>query len=430
MSTRSHSPILHLYSSPEGDETSLVEDLKVPEQDCDSPNSHSYSSPEVASSSSVVEVSPAPAAQDQDGDVRTLCSKEHSTISHSCSSPEAVSCSLSPALDLASPELPQSHTSPGDIELTEVFDDPSSPVLFAEDGSPCGSPECCTRLSSSESERDTGLLTQQNLLVSPDRVENGWTIVGDLLSRLEKSDNDDRDSDTSDPVLVDDLFTAQQYLSDDRDSDTNDQVLVGDSFARRDLLLDSDPMDDHNSDTSDLCVVDEPSTICEQAASPSEQQDVAEYLTSPSSQQGVGSAYEEDLTLVFEDFVEVTSPPPPLPTLPWSKLSPTAPPVQAKSTSPTPHPCSCPTPHTNSDLSFAPPGTQHVRLETAFATPAATSGVLLSDDNITPTPKYDRMHTPQLKEQCARYGVRVLPKRKMIAKLKEIYDYTHPLVGE
>ena len=293
--------------------------------------------------------------------------------------------------------------------MTEGFDVPSSPVLFAEDDSPCGSPECCTRLSSSESEQDTGLLTQQNLLVSPDHVDNGCsylTIVGDLLTRLEKSDDDDQDSNTSDPVLV------------------------GDSFARRDLLLDSDPMDDHNSDTSDLCVVDEPSTICEQAASPSEQQDVAEYLTSPSSQQGVGNAYEEDLTLVFEDFVEVTSLPPPLPTPPWSNLSPTAPPVQAKSTSLTPHPCSFPTPHTNSDLSFAPPGTQHVRLETAFATPAATSGVLLSDDNITPTPKYDRMHTPQLKEQCARYGVRVLPKRKMIAKLKEIYDYTHPLVGE
>ena len=76
----------------------------------------------------------------------------------------------------------------------------------------------------------------------------------------------------------------------------------------------------------------------------------------------------------------------------------------------------------------APPPSALAR---AFVTPAmsASRAVLLSDSNITPTPKYHQMQTPQLKDQCAKFGVRVLPKRKMIAKLKEIYTYTHPLVG-
>lgn len=57
-------------------------------------------------------------------------------------------------------------------------------------------------------------------------------------------------------------------------------------------------------------------------------------------------------------------------------------------------------------------------------------GVLLLSNNVTPTPDYRKMCTPQLKDRCARFGVRALPKRKMIAKLKEIYTYTHPLVGK
>jgi hypothetical protein len=69
--------------------------------------------------------------------------------------------------------------------------------------------------------------------------------------------------------------------------------------------------------------------------------------------------------------------------------------------------------------------------EGLFVTPAAGGGaMLLSDNNITPTPKYHQMCTPQLKSQCTRFGVKVLPKRKMIAKLQEIYSYTHPLVGK
>ena len=35
-----------------------------------------------------------------------------------------------------------------------------------------------------------------------------------------------------------------------------------------------------------------------------------------------------------------------------------------------------------------------------------------------------------MQEECSKFGVRPLPKKKMIAKLHEIYEYTHPLVGE
>ena len=71
-----------------------------------------------------------------------------------------------------------------------------------------------------------------------------------------------------------------------------------------------------------------------------------------------------------------------------------------------------------------------VRTDPALVTPAPSSSGLISDDNMTPTPHYHDMQTPQLKVQCSRYGLKVLPKHKMISKLKEIYVYTHPLVGE
>ena len=67
----------------------------------------------------------------------------------------------------------------------------------------------------------------------------------------------------------------------------------------------------------------------------------------------------------------------------------------------------------------------------SFITPALVGRrtELYSDDNITPMPHYHNMRTPQLKGECSRFGVKAIPKRKMIAKLKEIYTYTHPLVG-
>ena len=73
------------------------------------------------------------------------------------------------------------------------------------------------------------------------------------------------------------------------------------------------------------------------------------------------------------------------------------------------------------------------RLESCEITPArgnCNRVELLSDENITPMPDYLKVNTPFLKNQCVRYGLKALPKRKMISKLKEIYTYTHPLVGE
>ncbi|XP_034544890.1 structure-specific endonuclease subunit SLX4 isoform X2 [Notolabrus celidotus] len=48
---------------------------------------------------------------------------------------------------------------------------------------------------------------------------------------------------------------------------------------------------------------------------------------------------------------------------------------------------------------------------------------------ITPMPHYSDMDTPDLKNKLNRFGVRPLPKRQMILKLKEIHQYTHQLVS-
>ncbi|XP_072415835.1 structure-specific endonuclease subunit SLX4 isoform X1 [Chiloscyllium punctatum] len=47
---------------------------------------------------------------------------------------------------------------------------------------------------------------------------------------------------------------------------------------------------------------------------------------------------------------------------------------------------------------------------------------------ITPEPPYSTMATPHLKRELRKFGVRPLPKKKMILKLKEIYQYTHQVV--
>ncbi|XP_041264678.1 structure-specific endonuclease subunit SLX4 isoform X4 [Onychostruthus taczanowskii] len=44
---------------------------------------------------------------------------------------------------------------------------------------------------------------------------------------------------------------------------------------------------------------------------------------------------------------------------------------------------------------------------------------------VTPMPAYSIMETPQLKKELSRFGVRALPKRQMVLKLKEIFQYTH-----
>ncbi|CAB1344461.1 unnamed protein product [Coregonus sp. 'balchen'] len=48
---------------------------------------------------------------------------------------------------------------------------------------------------------------------------------------------------------------------------------------------------------------------------------------------------------------------------------------------------------------------------------------------ITPMPSYSDMDTPDLKNKLNRFGVRPLPKRQMILKLKEIHQYTHQVIS-
>ncbi|XP_055265324.1 structure-specific endonuclease subunit SLX4 isoform X2 [Moschus berezovskii] len=47
---------------------------------------------------------------------------------------------------------------------------------------------------------------------------------------------------------------------------------------------------------------------------------------------------------------------------------------------------------------------------------------------ITPMPRYSIMETPVLKKELDRFGVRPLPKRQMVLKLKEIFQYTHQML--
>ncbi|XP_048871030.1 structure-specific endonuclease subunit SLX4 isoform X2 [Brienomyrus brachyistius] len=47
----------------------------------------------------------------------------------------------------------------------------------------------------------------------------------------------------------------------------------------------------------------------------------------------------------------------------------------------------------------------------------------------TPMPGYSDMETPELKNRLNKFGVRPLPKRQMVLKLKEIYQYTHQLLS-
>ncbi|XP_074925482.1 structure-specific endonuclease subunit SLX4 isoform X2 [Chelonoidis abingdonii] len=48
---------------------------------------------------------------------------------------------------------------------------------------------------------------------------------------------------------------------------------------------------------------------------------------------------------------------------------------------------------------------------------------------ITPIPAYSIMETPKLKKELNRFGVRPLPKRQMVLKLKEIFQYTHQIMS-
>ncbi|XP_015822872.3 structure-specific endonuclease subunit SLX4 isoform X1 [Nothobranchius furzeri] len=48
---------------------------------------------------------------------------------------------------------------------------------------------------------------------------------------------------------------------------------------------------------------------------------------------------------------------------------------------------------------------------------------------ITPMPHFSDMDTPELKNKLNRFGVRPLPKRQMILKLKQIHQYTHQVTS-
>ncbi|XP_037670529.1 structure-specific endonuclease subunit SLX4 isoform X2 [Choloepus didactylus] len=65
-----------------------------------------------------------------------------------------------------------------------------------------------------------------------------------------------------------------------------------------------------------------------------------------------------------------------------------------------------------------------------FQTPSANQKKNLPPKvPITPMPRYSIMETPVLKKELDRFGVRPLPKRQMVLKLKEIFQYTHQTLG-
>ncbi|XP_065115707.1 structure-specific endonuclease subunit SLX4 [Paramisgurnus dabryanus] len=74
---------------------------------------------------------------------------------------------------------------------------------------------------------------------------------------------------------------------------------------------------------------------------------------------------------------------------------------------------------------LAPPSAKRVaELKTPVACRNKNKGPLVP---ITPMPGYSDMDTPELKNKLNRFGVRPLPKKQMVLKLKEIHQYTHQL---
>ncbi|XP_028830848.1 structure-specific endonuclease subunit SLX4 [Denticeps clupeoides] len=71
------------------------------------------------------------------------------------------------------------------------------------------------------------------------------------------------------------------------------------------------------------------------------------------------------------------------------------------------------------------PAKRVAQLRTPVASHRKDLGPLVS---ITPMPNYSVMETPELKNRLNRFGVRPLPKRQMVLKLKEIHQYTHQVL--
>ncbi|XP_003201146.4 structure-specific endonuclease subunit SLX4 [Danio rerio] len=72
----------------------------------------------------------------------------------------------------------------------------------------------------------------------------------------------------------------------------------------------------------------------------------------------------------------------------------------------------------------APSDKQVAELKTPVAPRKRNNGPLVP---ITPMPGFSDMETPELKNRLNRFGVRPLPKKQMVLKLKEIHQYTHQL---
>ncbi|XP_076998099.1 structure-specific endonuclease subunit SLX4 isoform X2 [Tamandua tetradactyla] len=76
------------------------------------------------------------------------------------------------------------------------------------------------------------------------------------------------------------------------------------------------------------------------------------------------------------------------------------------------------------------PSTDEAQKSEEFETPSANRKKNLPPKvPITPMPRYSIMETPVLKKELDRFGVRPLPKRQMVLKLKEIFQYTHQTLG-
>ncbi|XP_055013926.1 structure-specific endonuclease subunit SLX4 isoform X2 [Boleophthalmus pectinirostris] len=77
----------------------------------------------------------------------------------------------------------------------------------------------------------------------------------------------------------------------------------------------------------------------------------------------------------------------------------------------------------------APPLSERLKPPVQYKTPVSKFKKQQALVPITPMPHYSDMDTPELKNKLNKFGVRPLPKRQMVLKLKEIHQYTHQLVS-
>ncbi|XP_062845309.1 structure-specific endonuclease subunit SLX4 [Trichomycterus rosablanca] len=85
-----------------------------------------------------------------------------------------------------------------------------------------------------------------------------------------------------------------------------------------------------------------------------------------------------------------------------------------------------PAPPLSERLGPAPLAKRVAQLKTPVACKKKNQASLVP---ITPMPGFSDMDTPELKNRLNRFGVRPLPKKQMVLKLKEIHQYTHQLMS-